>query len=289
MFKLKFAKMFDNIIFTKYGLCPVAEDYFSVNNLSFCVADGVTRDDINGNAVEYPETELEAREWIKNYPNPSGSYKAAKIICDEFIKEINNYKESEITEKSVKKSINKANECLNTININRKIDYLKDDLYCCVAVGGVITNNTLVCFSIGDCHICVLDEYFNLLFETINNHKQFEEYVNNTYIKQNSFDWNNPKDRVLVRKEYRNNPQMKYKGKDISFGVLSGEKNAEYYIDTYTVNLENAKFICAYSDGCEAFFENKEKRKQLLNNLDSVKLNGKERTLVVYENRDSKF
>ena len=97
MFKLKFAKMFDNIIFTKYGLCPVAEDYFSVNNLSFCVADGVTRDDINGNAVEYPETELEAREWIKNYPNPSGSYKAAKIICDEFIKEINNYKESEIT------------------------------------------------------------------------------------------------------------------------------------------------------------------------------------------------
>ena len=93
----------------------------------------------------------------------------------------------------------------------------------------------------------------------------------------------------MVRKEYRNNPRKKYKGKDISFGVLSGEKNAEYYIDTYTVNLENVKYICAYSDGCEPFFENREKRKQLINNLDFIESGGKERTLVVYENTDSDF
>lgn len=91
--------------------------------------------------------------------------------------------------------------------------------------------------------------------------------------------------RQMVRKEYRNNPNKKYEGKDISYGALSGEENAEYYIDTYVVDLTNAKYVCAYSDGCEPFFENKEQIKKLLTNLDSLKDEGKERTLIVYEDK----
>lgn len=283
MFKLKFSKIYDNNIFTQYGLIPVVEDYFKVSKNVFCVADGVTRDDINGNAVEYPDTELKAREWVKNYPNPSGAYEAAKILCESFVEEIDLHNKDEISEKIVEKSIKKSNSLLKKINDNRKIDYLKEDLYCCEAVGGVILDEILYCFSLGDCHICVLNKDYDIIFETINNHKQFEDYLNNIYIKQHEFNWKQPKYRVMVRKEYRNNPAKKYNGNDISYGAFSGEKDAEYYIDTYKVNLEKAKYVCAYSDGCEPFFENKEKIKELLNNLQLLETYGKERTLVVYE------
>lgn len=283
MFVLKFAKMYDNTIFTQYGLCPVAEDYFKTENLTFCVADGVTRDDIYGNVVGYPQTKEEALDWLSRYPNPSGAYESARIVCESFVEDIVKYSDSEISEAYMMNAIKKANGELQRINNNRKIDYLKEDYYCCEAVGGRIINNILYCFSIGDCHITVLDHNLDVVFTTINNHKQFEDYLNNVYCNQHHFDWSTPEARVMVRRDYRNNPTRKYQGKDVSFGALSGQKEAEYYIDTYKVDLSNAKYICAYSDGCEPFFETKEKIVNLLGDLDGLKYEGKERTLIVYE------
>lgn len=283
MFKLKFAKMYDNTIFTKYNLCPVVEDYFKTSDSTFCVADGVTRDDVNGNVVGYPETKEEALDWLSRYPNPSGAYESAKIVCETFVNDVAKLNNSEISEEKIMDIIKKSNQSLQKINDNRNIDYLKEDYYCCEAVGGRIVNNTLYCFSIGDCHITVLNDNLDVIFTTINNHKQFEDYLNNIYCKQHHFDWTTPEARVMVRRDYRNKPDKKYEGKDVSFGALSGEKEAEYYLDTYSIDLSNAKYICAYSDGCEPFFESKENIEKLFENLDGLKYEGKERTLVVYE------
>ena len=96
------------LFFKKYGYSPVIEDYYKINNNVFCVADGVTRDDINGNAVEYPKNEEEVKKWIKYYPNPSGSYKAAKLICNSFVDEISNYDMNIISEKVVEEFIKKS-------------------------------------------------------------------------------------------------------------------------------------------------------------------------------------
>ena len=60
MFKLKYAKMCNNEIFDKYGIKPVVEDYFKAKSTAFCIADGVTRDSIKGEAVPYPENEKES-------------------------------------------------------------------------------------------------------------------------------------------------------------------------------------------------------------------------------------
>ena len=276
MFKLKYAKMCNNEIFDKYGIKPVIEDYFKVESNAFCIADGVTRDSIKGEAVPYPENEKEVKEWIKTYPNPSGSYLSAKICAETFLENIN--KNIEMLE--IVKNINKE---IWKIKKDRKIDYLKEDLYGCVAVGGIIEKNTLKAFSIGDCHIKIFDEEFNELFQTTNNHLNFENYLNNIYVKQNEYNWNNSKDRAMVRRDFRNKPEKLYNGKEISFGVLTGEKEAEHYIDTYNINLENAKYIVAYSDGCEPFFNDKETIKTILTNPKEIEKEGKERTLIVYE------
>lgn len=281
MFKLKFAKMYDNNIFERYNLKPVAEDYFVVKDNIFCVADGVTRDSVNGEVIPYPKNKEEVEYWVRVYPNPSGAYKAAKICADSFVKYVSEC-EDEINENTIMKIAKKTNQEIWEINKDRQIDYVKDDLFCCVAVGGKIIDNTLYCFSIGDCHITLLDENFGTKFTTINNRKQFENYLD-MYCKENEFDWSNPKYRIMVRRDYRNKPEVKYNDKEVSFGVLSGEKEAEHYIDTYKVDLTDVKYICAYSDGCEPFFEDKEKLKEIIQNPERLQNEGKERTLIIYE------
>lgn len=280
MFKLIFSKMFDNTIFTKYGLIPVAEDAYQVAENSFCVADGVTRDTIYGQAVPYPKTKEETIKWVESYPNPSGAYEAARITVDTFVKEIQT--EQSVTKEKIKEAVIKANEAVARINANRQIDYLKEDYYCCEAVGGKIVEDTLYAFSIGDCHITLVDENFNVLFTTINNHKRFEDYLKE-YEKEHLFDWNLPACRVMVRKDYRNKPHKMEKGKEVSFGAISGEEEALYFVDTYQIDLANVKYICAYSDGYEPFFDTKETMEKLIKNPMSSQREGKERTLLIYE------
>lgn len=283
MFKLKYAKTCDNKIFEKYHLKPIVEDYYIANNNHFCIADGVTRDTINGEAVPYPKNEEEAKAWVQTYPNPSGAFEAAKICGDHFIQYLKESDLQEFSDTNILEIVKKVNQDIFQINKNREIDYLANDYYGCVAVGGYISSNTLYCFSIGDCHIMTLDENGNVQFETINNHKPFEDYLENVYCKQNVYNWNCAKDRIMVRREYRNKPEMKYNGKDISFGVLTGEKEAEYYIDTYEIDLTNVRYICAYSDGCEPYFQEKETIKEILRKPEIIEEEGKERTLVIYE------
>lgn len=284
MFKCTFSKTYDNNIFTKYNIKPVVEDYFKVENNIFCVADGVTRDDVNGNAVIYPETKEQVIDWIKLYPSQSGAYKSAYICCNEFIELVKQYNLNNFDENELKNIVSKINDKIWEINKNREIDYTKEDYYGCVAVGGIIIGNYLYCFSIGDCHIMVLDNECNTIFESINNHKQFEDYLFNIYPKTHTFDWDNSKDRAMVRREYRNNPSKTYNNEPISFGVLTGEKNALHYVDVYKINLDKAKYVCAYSDGCEQHFNDTKTRKSILSNPLELEKHGKERTLVIFEN-----
>ncbi len=283
MFKLKFAKMYDNTIFSKYNKKAIAEDYFAVKDSIFCVADGVTRDSIYGEAIPYPKNKEEVEKWIKVYPNPSGAYEAAKICAENFVEYILKYPQEQINENVILEIVKRINKDIEKINHNREIDYLANDLFGCVAVGGCILDDKLYCFSIGDCHITALDENLNEKFTTINNHEQFEQYLSQVYCKQHNYDWNNPEDRRMVRRDYRNKPNKKYEGKEISFGVLTGEKEAEHYIDVYKVDLSQVKYICAYSDGCEPFFSDIEKRKELVKNPNILENEGKERTLIIYE------
>ena len=126
MFKCKFANMYDNDIFSKFNIKPVAEDYFKVSNNAFCVADGVTRDLVGGEIRPYPQTKEEAQYIAEHYPNPSGAYTCAKICADNFVSKIE--KEDNISKETIKKVIQEVNKDILEINKNREIDYAKEDL-----------------------------------------------------------------------------------------------------------------------------------------------------------------
>lgn len=282
MVKLEYKQRYQNQIYTKYGIKFPEEDFCYIDNNLFCVADGVTRDLIGGEIRPYPKTQEEAIYIAEHYPNPSGAFEASKIIATNFVKYLKSIS-GKIEEKTIEEAIKFANKAVWKINENRKIDYIGEDLYCSVAVGGAITEEYLYCFGIGDCYIKVFDEYKNEIFTTQNDHFCLEEYEEE-FLKKGLYSWMDPRSRVLVRAGIRNNPIISYNGKKVGYGALTGEDTAMNFVKIYKVSMERAKYICAYSDGCMPYFENKEEVEKTLTNPDRIKENGSERTLVIYVN-----
>ncbi len=279
MFQVKYSKRYQNQIYTKYGIEFPEEDYYAVDGNLFCVADGVTRDLIGGEIKPYPQTKEEAEYIAAHYPNPSGAFKASQIIAYEFVA---NMKEKTPSEDAVKLAIQKANQAVWEINKNRKIDYVGEDLYCCEAVGGVITEEYLYVFGIGDCYIQVFDEEQNELFSSENDHLWMEKFEED-YLKKGNYDWFDPRSRLLIRGALRNNYLVTYQGERVGYGALTGEERAMNFVKIDKVPLKNARYIVAYSDGCMPYFANQEEVKKTLENPDRIKENGSERTLIMYE------
>lgn len=281
MFKLKYSERYQNQMYTKYEIKFPEEDYYYLENNIFCVADGVTRDLIGGEVVPYPKTEKEALYIAKHYPNPSGAFESSKIVANNFVKYVKQL-DGNINEENIKQAIKQANKDIWEINKDRKIDYVGEDLYCSEAVGGVITDKYLYCFGIGDCYIKVFDENKNEIFTTENDHLWMEEFENE-YLKSGEYNWFDPRYRLLIRGALRNNYIVTHNGKKVGYGALTGEDTAMDFVKIYKIPLDNAKYICAYSDGCMSYFENKEEVEKTLANPNRIESDGSERTLVIYE------
>lgn len=284
MYNLKFASTYDFSVMRENNIKAVTEDYYAITRNLFCVADGVTRDLIDGTSLKYPSTKEEAQAVIEKYPNPSGATLASTICATSFIKYASSI--AKVSEDSVLEVLKKINSDIGEINKSRtNIDYVKEDLYGCVAVGGIITDDYLYCFSIGDCRIKLLDDNFNTTFDTENlNHNllPYEEPKEFIDLYKDEWKWENPKYREYYRKNIRNNVQ-RFENGEYSFGVLTGEKTALPFIKISKVPLTNVKYILAYSDGCEECLDSKEKIISIIANPEQIKNEAHEKTLLIFK------
>lgn len=284
MYNLKFASTYDFSVMRENNIKAVTEDYYATTRNLFCVADGVTRDLIDGTSLKYPSTKEEAQAVIEKYPNPSGAALASTICATSFIKYASSI--AKVSEDSVLEVLKKINSDIGEINKSRtNIDYVKEDLYGCVAVGGIITDDYLYCFSIGDCRIKLLDDNFNTTFDTENlNHNllPYEEPKEFIDLYKDEWKWENPKYREYYRKNIRNNVQ-RFENGEYSFGVLTGEETALPFVKISKVSLTNVKYILAYSDGCEECLDSKEKIISIIANPEQIKNEAHEKTLLIFE------
>lgn len=284
MYNLKFASTYDFAVMRENNIKAVTEDYYAITRNLFCVADGVTRDLIDGTSLKYPSTKEEAQAVIEKYPNPSGATLASTICATSFIKYASSI--AKVSEDSVLEVLKKINSDIGKINKSRtNIDYVKEDLYGCVAVGGIITDDYLYCFSIGDCRIKLLDDNFNTTFDTENlNHNllPYEEPKEFIDLYKDEWKWENPKYREYYRKNIRNNVQ-RFENGEYSFGVLTGEETALPFVKISKVSLTNVKYILAYSDGCEECLDSKEKIISIIANPEQIKNEAHEKTLLIFE------
>lgn len=285
MFTLKFANTYDFSVMLENHLKHVIEDHFSISKEAFCIADGITRDLTDCTPLEYPKNLEEALDIIKKYPNPSGATRAATICSDNFIKYVSGFNINSISERDILDIVKKINNDIYALNANRKIDYLVNDYYAAVAVGGVFSNNSLLGFAIGDCRVIVLNKNLDTLFDSNqNNISALGGRELPLYFKLFKIDasWSNPNFRKFMRKTVRNNSLLKYI-KRHTFGALTGEHKAMPFVTTFSFPLANAKYILAFSDGCEDSLNTKEKLASVIEKPSQIRKELHEKTLLIYE------
>ena len=287
MFLLKFAKTYDFSIMVKHHLKHVLEDYFEVSGDIFCVADGVTRSRTDGKPFYYPVTLEQALDLIPNYPNPSGATEAAQICVRTFMQEMKN--ETEVSEKKILKAIKLANKNIKKINTGRKIDYMQEDYYCCVAAGGVIEGETLYCFAICDCQIKLLDKNCHILFDSASQTMKLLSHSHKSTLFFRLFDQKKYTPETIHkydRKYVRNNTMRRLLGQ-YAYGALTGESRAIPFVKTFKLPLNNVQYILAHSDGCDDCLQTEEQIIEVIRNPEQIQNELHEKTLIIYERTES--
>ena len=245
---------------------PQEDKIYATDNEAI-IADGITRDPIgitDFNSVSFDEL-------VNRYPNPSG----AAIAAEEIIKTF------KISTGTLRERMIKCNEAVKEINNKyiKKCDYLENDYYAAVAASLKIDDNKLYYSYICDCGIIIYDKDGNIKFQTDDDKALVDPYINNK-ANINHLSWNLKEARILVRKEFRNNIDNIIDGKCVSYGALTGEENAEYFIKEGTILLDNKDIVIIYSDG----FTNFLKEKEFINNI----INFNEKDFINYLSKKEK-
>ncbi len=223
------------------------------------VADGITRDPLGLPNLASPRVLIEEIKFVEKYPRPSPAKIAADAFCRTFIQSVQT--DGQISQRTVADAFSKANEKIKILNQKRNPhpDYLENDFWSCVASGGVIKDQKLYWGYICDCGVCIFDKNGKLKFHTENDKEKADKLGD---FKGKS--WRDPKWRYERRKEYRNNPLKRIGGKIVSYGALTGEENALFFLKTGMQKLHPGDRIFFYSDGMEKIVYSKEFRKILM-------------------------
>ena len=268
---------FENIK-TIYKNFPIEDQYYAKENEAI-IADGITRDPIGINDF----SKCTEKEFIEKYPRPSGAELAAKEICNTFSK----------TKGLLKERLIKCNNQVKILNNKyiKECDYLENDYYgsvtSCISINNNILNYAYIC----DCGIIIYDKEGNIKFKT----EDDKELYSDPYINKLSLSWKLPETRKKIRKDYRNNPNNIINGKCVSYGALTGEETAIYFIKSGQVNITKNDIVILYSDGFNNFLYdkefinniinfNKEKFEKYINRKSKENYNkyGLEKTIIIY-------
>jgi len=210
------------------------EDSLKLWDNIFCVADWITRDPKE--PLDFTGVNLE--DFMKTYPNPSGAKIASETFCDKFIE--NAQKET------IKESFILANKAIARLNKenNSECDYLYNDFRGCVASGGKIEDNILHWGYVWDCGIIIFDKKGEIKMQSIDDvehaTEQFEKLTNNNR--------NKPENRVIRRREFRNNPLQIIEWVCYGFGALTWEENMKHFLHCWETMLEKDDYIVFYTD-----------------------------------------
>ena len=276
---LIYKNTFDNIATSNCNF-PIEDQFYASENEAI-IADGITRDPIGISDFSL----CTKKDFLEKYPRPSGAELAAKVICDTFSKT-----QGTLMEKLIE--CNKNVHILNEKYIN-KCDYLQNDYFGAVASCVNIENNILNYAYICDCGIIVYDQLGNIKFQTEDDKEKYSD----PFIKNIGIPWNLPEARIIVRRDYRNNLDNIQNDKCVSYGAITGERDAIEFIRDGRLSLKNGDLILLYSDGFINFLHDKEFIKQLLNfnkeqfenyvtikSEESYEKYGKEKTIVLFRN-----
>jgi|TARA_B100002003_G_scaffold211419_1_gene207822 serine/threonine protein phosphatase PrpC len=238
--------------------------YSDKGKILVAVSDGITRDLVKG-----------------TYPNPSPAKIAADLFTNSFIKYI---KKKKLTSNLIKETFEDINNKIKYLNKkkNPNPDYLVNDLWACVAVGGIIKNNYLYYGFIADCGVVIFNKNGKLKFKTRDEGPGMKGSIDNDLAKKYKTSFNETKGRKIIRSLYRNNIKN-----PLAYGAITGEKSFINYLRVGKIKVSKGNYVIFYSDGLKPIifsnnFQNKLKKQDIggLNKLCDYKVKS-EGTLVI--------
>lgn len=196
------------------------------NKIIIAVADGETRDLVDG-------------KYLKLSP----AKKAADLFCKSFVTYLEKLKPNKAF---IRKAFRYSNDLIRKLNKknNPNPNYLENDFWACVAVGGVIENSQLCYGFIADCGVAIFDKNGKLRFRTPDEGANKDDSIDKDVARRYKTSFGEDKGRRIIRSEYRNNPSN-----PISCGSLTGEKSAMSYVRTGSIKINDGDYIVFYSDG----------------------------------------
>lgn len=276
---LLYKNTFENILTSNINF-PIEDQYYANENTAI-VADGITRDPIGIKDF----SKCSKKDLIINYPNPSGAEMCAKEICKTFKEENGTLKEKLI----------KCNEAVNLLNKKyiKECDYLENDYYGAVASCIEIKEHILKFAYICDSGVIVYDKLGNIKFQTEDDKKIYSD----PYKREAGLPpWYLSECRKIVRSKWRNNPDNIIDGKCVSFGAITGEKEAISFIKSGEIEIEKEDTVLLYSDGFSEFLHEQEFINKILDfnkedfenyivskSTQDYEKYGKEKTIIIYK------
>lgn len=235
---------------------PVEDSYAFDRNLNIsAVADGVSRDLANGRVVR--KNIFGAIDAIMNYQRPSPAKAVSEFAVKHFVEKVRKYGQGEITFNNIMKEISEGISDWNSNNMG-SIDYLANDYAGCTFAGGALHKDTLTWVQICDAGVAILDKDGNLKFRTENDGPaKHDEYIWG-HEKMKGLTWDMPEARRHVRGYFRNNVELRDRDKPSTFGVLTGEDDALYFVRTGQRTVEPEDSILFYTDGMEEVIYNRD-------------------------------
>ena len=235
MMKYFFASFTD---FIKFDRKPNEDFYLISEKLPiFVIADGVTQS-------HFPSGE---------YAFPAGARMAAQIFCYTtlgFLEAKLNSQDKK-SESLIEKAFDLANQRIRELNIvegiDKKLNFLEYDWFDTVGIAGFIIKDKIFYGFVGDCGLAIFDRNNKLKFQTKDMVAPVEERAKKIYKN-----WKNlplRKRRLIMRKDFRNNPSGK------GYGSFTGEKGVKKYYKISHKNLEPKDLIVFYSDGFLNYFQ----------------------------------
>lgn len=227
-----------------------ALESISNKNSCFCITSGEQRDLKNNKVVEPTKNILKILTYIKNNPKCIEQTEIGKYIAEYFVN-------SKDDIKSVLKSINSQLKEINDKN-NYNRNFLGNDFFSFFSTGGIIYNDYLESFNIGDANIILLNEYLDKLYSTKSDteEKVLKRKNDIVYICQERND--SEKCRSNYKSIFRNTSSSD------SYGSLTGEKSALEHVNYYNFSLTNVKYIVAFTKGYKEILENKKNLEDLI-------------------------
>ncbi len=214
------------------------EDWFAVSKKFpiYAVADGVTLE----------------KNKLGHYPRSSGAQKVAQIFCDVAVKEAEKlypkFKTSHLN-----RIFRTANRAVGRYNRKRHrnkktINYWDLDLFAATASFALIKNNTLYWASICDAGIAHFDQRGR---RTLLACQCWPNLQKNLPGNWNSF--REKERKIRIRKDFRNalGPKGELKG----YGVVTGEREAESYLNEGDLLIGAGDLIFLFSDGFEEYLK----------------------------------